>query len=127
MMGAVPAVALEEAIDDVLGVIVFALVMSLAGAGNMVFTIGKMVLFFPIAWFIGDKIVPIVVRWEQKLHNREASLALLLGLVLILYPRFNCTRRELARLAKLPEERVEAECLAVLREAAVRTRSGTAA
>jgi Kef-type K+ transport system membrane component KefB len=70
-------------IDDVLGVLVFALVMSLSGGGNMLWTLGKMVLFFPIAWFIGDKIVPLVVRWESRLHHREASLALLLGMVLI--------------------------------------------
>src|SRR4051812_36300081 len=70
-------------IDDVLGVLVFALVMSLSGGGNMLWTLGKMVLFFPIAWFIGDKIVPMVVRWESRLHHREASLALLLGMVLI--------------------------------------------
>jgi len=70
-------------IDDVLGVIVFALVMSLSGGGNLIWTIGKMALFFPIAWFIGDKLVPIMVRWERHLHHREASLAMLLGLVLI--------------------------------------------
>jgi Na+:H+ antiporter len=70
-------------IDDVLGVLVFALVVSLSGGGNMLMTVGKMVLFFPIAWFIGDKVVPVLVRWERHLHHREASLALLLGLVLV--------------------------------------------
>jgi Kef-type K+ transport system membrane component KefB len=70
-------------IDDVLGVLVFALVMSLAGEGNLLFTVGKMLLFFPIAWFVGDKVVPILVGWERHLHHREASLALLLGLVLV--------------------------------------------
>jgi Kef-type K+ transport system membrane component KefB len=69
-------------IDDVLGVLVFALVMSLSGEGNMLLTLGKMLLFFPIAWFIGDKVVPMLVRWERHLHHREASLALLLGMVL---------------------------------------------
>lgn len=70
-------------IDDVLGVLVFAVVMSLSGEGNMFLTLGKMVLFFPIAWIIGDKVVPVLVRWERHLHHREASLALLLGMVLI--------------------------------------------
>jgi Kef-type K+ transport system membrane component KefB len=70
-------------IDDVLGVLVFALVMSLSGEGSLLFTLGKMILFFPIAWFIGDKLVPMLVRWERHLHHREASLALLLGLVLV--------------------------------------------
>src|SRR6185295_7922495 len=54
-----------------------------SGEGNILLTLGKMVLFFPVAWFIGDKIVPVLVRWERSLHHREASLALLLGLVLI--------------------------------------------
>jgi Kef-type K+ transport system membrane component KefB len=70
-------------IDDVLGVLIFALVMSLSGEGNLLLTIGKMALFFPVAWFIGDKVVPVLVRWERRLHHREASLALLLGLVLV--------------------------------------------
>jgi Kef-type K+ transport system membrane component KefB len=70
-------------IDDVLGVLVFALVMALSGGGNMLLTVGKMLLFFPIAWLIGDKVVPVVVRWERHLHHREASLALLLGLLLV--------------------------------------------
>ncbi|MFL5802991.1 MAG: cation:proton antiporter [Roseiflexaceae bacterium] len=70
-------------IDDVLGVLVFALVMSLSGEGNLLLTLGKMMLFFPVAWFIGDKVVPVIIRWEQRLHHREASLALLLGMVLV--------------------------------------------
>ncbi len=70
-------------IDDVLGVMVFALVMSLAGEGNLLLTLGKMILFFPVAWLIGDRIVPVLVRWESRLHHREASLALLLGLMIL--------------------------------------------
>lgn len=70
-------------IDDVLGVLVFALVISLSGEGNFLMTLGKMLVFFPIAWLIGDKLVPILVRWERHLHHREASLALLLGMVLV--------------------------------------------
>jgi Kef-type K+ transport system membrane component KefB len=70
-------------IDDVLGVLVFALVMSLSGGGNLLLTVGKMALFFPIAWLIGDKLVPMMVRWERHMHHREASLAMLLGLVLV--------------------------------------------
>lgn len=70
-------------IDDVLGVLVFALVMSLSGEANILLTLLKMVLFFPIAWFVGDKLVPMLVRWESRLHHREASLALLLGLLLV--------------------------------------------
>jgi RNA polymerase sigma factor (sigma-70 family) len=64
---------------------------------------------------------------QEALLVPGAKRRALLGLVLVLYPRFNCTRRELARLAKVPEEAVETECLSVLREAATRLRSGTAA
>lgn len=70
-------------IDDVLGVIVFALAMSLAGSGNLLFTLGKMTLFFPVAWIIGNWVVPVLIRWEGHLHHREASLALLFSLMLI--------------------------------------------
>lgn len=70
-------------IDDVLGVLVFALVMSLSGGASILLTIGKMLLFFPIAWFVGDKLVPVLVRWEYRLHHREANLAMLLGLLLV--------------------------------------------
>lgn len=70
-------------IDDVLGVLVFAIVMSLSGEGNVLLTLAKMALFFPIAWLIGNRVVPVLVRWERHLYHREASLALLLGLVLL--------------------------------------------
>jgi len=64
---------------------------------------------------------------QESLLQRGAKRRALLGLVLTLYPRFNCNRRELARLAKVPEEAVEAECLSVLAEVASRTRSESAA
>lgn len=60
---------------------------------------------------------------QECLLQNGAKRRALLGLVLILYPRFNCNRRELARLAKVPEEAVEAECLSVLSEVASRARS----
>jgi RNA polymerase sigma factor (sigma-70 family) len=60
---------------------------------------------------------------QECLLQNGAKRRALLGLVLILYPRFNCNRRELARLTKLPEEAVEAECLSVLAEVASRARS----
>jgi Kef-type K+ transport system membrane component KefB len=70
-------------IDDVLGVMVFALVMSLAGEGNVWLTLIKMAAFFPIAWFIGDRLVPALLRWERRLHHREAALTVLFGLILV--------------------------------------------
>lgn len=70
-------------IDDVLGVLVFALVMSLAGEGNLLLTVAKMAVFFPVAWWVGDRLVPVVIRWEKELHSPEASLALFVGLILV--------------------------------------------
>ncbi len=73
-------------IDDVLGVLAFAMVMSLVGdngEGGILLTLGKMVLFFPLAWAVGNQIIPWWMRWEHRLYHREASLALLLGLVLV--------------------------------------------
>lgn len=70
-------------IDDVLGVIVFAVVMSLSGEGNLVLTLGKMAIFFPIAWGIGNKLLPLLLKWESKMQHREASLALIISLLLV--------------------------------------------
>jgi RNA polymerase sigma factor (sigma-70 family) len=62
---------------------------------------------------------------QECLLQNGAKRRALLGLVLILYPRFNCNRRELAKLAKIPEEGVEAECLSVLAEVASRARTAS--
>jgi hypothetical protein len=62
---------------------------------------------------------------QECLLQNGAKRRALLGLVLILYPRFNANRRELARLAKVPEDGVEAECLSVLSEVASRARSAS--
>lgn len=73
-------------IDDVLGVLAFVVVMSLAGSAggeNVFLTLAKMALFFPIAWVVGNQLIPLWMRWEHRLYHREASLALLLGLVLV--------------------------------------------
>lgn len=70
-------------IDDVMGVIVLSLVLGLAGEGNPWLAIGQMALFFPIAWIIGDRLLPWLVRVEHHAGGREAVLAIMLGLVLL--------------------------------------------
>lgn len=70
-------------IDDVLGVLIFAGVMSLTSGGNILLTFIKMGLFFPVAWVLGDKILPWIIRWEQKISHREASLGILLALIFV--------------------------------------------
>lgn len=69
-------------LDDVLGVAVFSLILSLAGEGSLWLALAKMVLFFPIAWFVGDKLLPAVLRWDDRLKHREGWLAIGLGVVL---------------------------------------------
>lgn len=70
-------------IDDVLGVIIFAIVMSLSGEANLVLTLAKMVLFFPGAWIVGNRLLPLLLKWESKMNHREASLALVFSLLLV--------------------------------------------
>ena len=69
-------------IDDVLAMLVFALVLSLTGGSNLLVTVAKMAFFFPVAWLVGDRIVPLLAD-RAGAHNREASVAVLLGLVLL--------------------------------------------
>lgn len=71
-------------IDDVLGVLIFAVVMNLiTGTGDIWLTLAQMVLFFPIAWFVGDRLLPLLVRWEHRLPQRETALTILLALALL--------------------------------------------
>jgi Kef-type K+ transport system membrane component KefB len=69
-------------IDDILGVMLFAIIMNLAGEGNIFLTFGKMALFFPIAWFMGDRLLPLIIRWTEKQNHRESGLAVLFGILL---------------------------------------------
>ncbi len=70
-------------IDDVLGVLVLSLVLGLAGEGNPLVAIGQMAVFFPIAWLIGDKLLPQLRKIEHLAGGQDAVLAILLGLVML--------------------------------------------
>lgn len=71
-------------IDDVLGVLIFAVVMNLiTGTGDIWLTLAKMIIFFPVAWFIGDRLLPLLVRLEHRLPQRETALTILLALALL--------------------------------------------
>jgi Kef-type K+ transport system membrane component KefB len=70
-------------IDDVLGVLIFAVVMNLMlGTGDLVTTLISMVLFFPVAWFIADKAIPFLRRFEDRIAQKETVLAILIGIIL---------------------------------------------
>jgi len=70
-------------IDDVLGVVVFAAVMSLNSGGNLLLTIGRMAVFLPAAWFAGNWLMPRIVRLERHLKHPEATLAAIVALLLV--------------------------------------------
>jgi Kef-type K+ transport system membrane component KefB len=70
-------------IDDVLGVLIFAVVMNLMlGTGDLAITLLSMVLFFPVAWFIADKAIPFLRRFEDKIAQKETVLAILIAIIL---------------------------------------------
>lgn len=66
-------------------------------------------------------------RLHEALLQPGAKRRALLGLVLLNYPRYLCTRAELAKLVKEREAEVEAACLSVLRELAERVQLGAEA
>ena len=70
-------------IDDVLGVLIFAVVMNLMlGTGDLATTLIRMVLFFPVAWFVADKVIPFLRRFEDKIAQKETILAILVAIIL---------------------------------------------
>lgn len=72
-------------IDDVLGVIVLAFVLSFNSNSSLWWPLLKMLLFFVIAGVVGAKIIPWLnthlVRWHN--HTEEAVLAVVLALMLV--------------------------------------------
>jgi Kef-type K+ transport system membrane component KefB len=71
-------------IDDVLGVLIFAVVMNLMlGTGDLVTTLIRMVLFFPVAWFVADKAIPFLRRFEERIPQQETIVAILIAIVLL--------------------------------------------
>lgn len=70
-------------IDDVLGVAVFSLALSLAGQGSLWIALIRMALFFPLAWYIGDRVLPLILQWDTRMKHREGWLAIGLGTVLL--------------------------------------------
>jgi Kef-type K+ transport system membrane component KefB len=84
LRGKVGATILGAAvIDDVLGVLVLSLVLGLAGKGDPLIAAGQMAVFFPVAWFIGDRLLPQLRKIEHLAGGQDTVLAVLLGLVMI--------------------------------------------
>jgi Kef-type K+ transport system membrane component KefB len=70
-------------IDDILGVVVLSLVVGMAGGGDGLWSIVKMVVFLPAALVIGYFAMPTISRWLKDWHHHEAGLAIVLGIVLL--------------------------------------------
>jgi Kef-type K+ transport system membrane component KefB len=84
LRGKVGATILGAAvIDDVLGVLVLSLVLGLAGKGDPLIAVGQMAVFFPAAWFIGDRLLPQLRKIEYLAGGQDTVLAILLGLVML--------------------------------------------
>jgi Kef-type K+ transport system membrane component KefB len=70
-------------IDDILGVVVLSLVVGMAGGGDGLWSIAKMVVFLPAALVMGYFAMPTISRWLKDWHHHEAGLAIVLGIVLL--------------------------------------------
>jgi Kef-type K+ transport system membrane component KefB len=70
-------------LDDVLAILVLSLVLAMAGhSGSIWVTLGRMVLFFPVAIGIGRLGLRSLLRWADAHLGREAGFALILAVVL---------------------------------------------
>lgn len=70
-------------IDDVLGVLVLSVVLAMAGDGSFWHTMLQIAIFLPVAWFVGDWLVPHLMRAERAVAKKETTVAVLLGLLLL--------------------------------------------
>jgi Kef-type K+ transport system membrane component KefB len=70
-------------IDDVLGLIVLSLLLAFTLGQNPVWAIGKMALYFPIAYIIGHYGFPLLAHWLPKMLALEMRIGMVLALVLL--------------------------------------------
>lgn len=70
-------------IDDVLGLIVLSLILAFTLGQNPVWSIVKMVLYFPVAYLLGYYGFPLLSRWLPRMLALEVRIGLVLALVLL--------------------------------------------
>ncbi len=70
-------------IDDVLGIVLLSVVVGLDGGRSPLWPLLSMGLFFLIAFALGEWVLPHLFRHLSGLKSREASLALVLALVIV--------------------------------------------
>ncbi len=69
-------------IDDVLGILVLAVVMGLDAGGNLALPMLKLVVFIPAATLVSLWAVPLMMRHVDRLRGAEVRLGIALALVL---------------------------------------------
>lgn len=71
-------------LDDVLGILVLSLVLSLTGQGDgLGLTLLRVLAFFPLAILLGRFVISPVIRRLAAGHEKEAGLALILAVVFL--------------------------------------------
>jgi Kef-type K+ transport system membrane component KefB len=70
-------------IDDVLGLIVLSVIIAFSLGANPIWSIVKMLAYFPIAYLLGHYGFPLLSRWLPRLLAAEARLGMVLALVLL--------------------------------------------
>jgi Kef-type K+ transport system membrane component KefB len=70
-------------IDDILGLVVLSLILAFTLGQNPIWSILKMILYFPTAYIIGHYAFPALSRWLPKMLALEARIGLILALVLL--------------------------------------------
>jgi Kef-type K+ transport system membrane component KefB len=69
-------------IDDVLGILVLAVVTAFGGHGDAVGPILKLIVFIPVALFLGWVVVPLFVERVGSLHSSDAQMGVIVATVL---------------------------------------------
>lgn len=70
-------------IDDVLGLIVLSVILAFTLGQNPLWSILKMVIYFPTAYLIGYYCFPLLSHWLPRLVAVEVRIGLILALVLL--------------------------------------------
>jgi Na+:H+ antiporter len=70
-------------IDDVLGLIVLSLILAFTLGQNPLWSIVKMLIYFPTAYLLGYYAFPFLSHWLPRLLALEARIGLVLALVLL--------------------------------------------
>jgi Kef-type K+ transport system membrane component KefB len=72
-------------IDDVLGLVVFSVVVALTGAQqtNLLVLFGLLVAFFGLSWLVGPRLIGWALERAERLRGTEAALAIALAIALL--------------------------------------------